>query len=142
MAARTGARTGLSPPAQASDSSALEHSATEGTDDVSHRDFYSQVFLLHAYSDFYLLFLPRHQTYFFSPVGEQLTFRIAVLCAGPGGWLPPGKFSVDCAARHRRTAGQSATCSSLERSGAPRQALREVMAAACDSLHVDMAKDI
>ena len=31
MAARTGARTGLSPPALASDSSALDHSATEGT---------------------------------------------------------------------------------------------------------------
>ena len=31
MAARTGARNGLSPPALASDSSALDHSATEGT---------------------------------------------------------------------------------------------------------------
>ena len=31
MAARTGARTGLSPPALASDSSALDHPATEGT---------------------------------------------------------------------------------------------------------------
>ena len=31
MAARTGARTGLSPPALASDSSALDHLATEGT---------------------------------------------------------------------------------------------------------------
>ena len=31
MAARTGVRTGLSPPALASDSSALDHSATEGT---------------------------------------------------------------------------------------------------------------
>ena len=31
MAARTGARTGLSPPALASDSGVLNHSATEGT---------------------------------------------------------------------------------------------------------------
>ena len=31
MAARTGARTGLSPPALVSDSTALDHSATEGT---------------------------------------------------------------------------------------------------------------
>ena len=36
MSARTGARTGLSPPALASDSSALDHSATEGTIKRSH----------------------------------------------------------------------------------------------------------